>query len=31
MANGTTEDARLEAGWPVKVPMDQRYDGRRRG
>jgi predicted Zn-dependent protease len=31
VANGTTEDARLEAGWPVKVPMDQRYDGRRRG
>jgi predicted Zn-dependent protease len=25
VANGTTTDARLDAGWPVKVPVAQRY------
>lgn len=25
VANGTTVDATLEAGWPVKVPVTQRY------
>ena len=25
VANGTTVDARLDAGWPVKVPVAQRY------
>jgi predicted Zn-dependent protease len=25
VANGTTVDARLQAGWPVKVPVGQRY------
>jgi predicted Zn-dependent protease len=29
VANGTTTDAKLQAGWPVKVPVSQRYDGRR--
>jgi len=27
VANGTTVAARLEAGWPVKVPVSQRYGG----
>jgi len=27
VANGTTVDAKLQAGWPVKVPVSQRYDG----
>ena len=27
VANGTTVGARLEAGWPVKVPVSQRYSG----
>jgi predicted Zn-dependent protease len=27
VANGTTLGARLEAGWPVKVPVAQRYGG----
>ena len=27
VANGTTVGARLEAGWPVKVPVSQRYGG----
>jgi predicted Zn-dependent protease len=27
VANGTTVDATLEAGWPVKVPVAQRYRG----
>jgi predicted Zn-dependent protease len=27
VANGTTVDARLEAGWPVKVPVVERYAG----
>jgi predicted Zn-dependent protease len=25
VANGTSVDTRLEAGWPVKVPVAQRY------
>jgi hypothetical protein len=25
MANGTTVNARLDPGWPVKVPVAQRY------
>ena len=29
VANGTTVDARLQAGWPVKVPVSQRYDAGR--
>jgi hypothetical protein len=29
VANGITVDAKLEAGWPVKVPVSQRYDGGR--
>jgi predicted Zn-dependent protease len=29
VANGTTVDAKLQAGWPVKVPVSQRYDGSR--
>jgi predicted Zn-dependent protease len=29
VANGTTTDAKLQAGWPVKVPVARRYDGRR--
>jgi len=29
VANGTTVDAKLQAGWPVKVPVSQRYGGRR--
>src|SRR5262249_24951331 len=28
VANGTTVDAKLQAGWPVKVPVSQRYGGR---
>ena len=27
VANGIASDARLEAGWPVKVPVTQRYRG----
>ncbi len=27
VANGTTVDAKLQPGWPVKVPVSQRYDG----
>jgi predicted Zn-dependent protease len=27
VANGTTVEARLDAGWPVKVPVAQRYRG----
>jgi hypothetical protein len=30
VANGTTVDAPLEAGWPVKVAVAQRYAGARR-
>jgi predicted Zn-dependent protease len=29
VANGTTVDAKLEPGWPVKVPVSQRYEGGR--
>jgi len=29
VANGVTADAKLEAGWPVKVPVSRRYDGGR--
>jgi predicted Zn-dependent protease len=29
VVNGTTTDARLEAGWPVKVGVAQRYTGTR--
>ena len=29
VANGTTVDAKLQAGWPVKVPVSQRYEGGR--
>jgi len=29
VANGTTVDAKLQSGWPVKVPVSQRYDGSR--
>jgi hypothetical protein len=29
VANGTTVDAKLQGGWPVKVPVSQRFDGRR--
>jgi len=29
VANGTTVDAKLQAGWPVKVPVSQRYDSSR--
>jgi hypothetical protein len=25
VANGTTQEARLDAGWPVKVPVAERY------
>jgi predicted Zn-dependent protease len=31
VANGTTVDARLDAGWPVKVAVTQRYAGRDAG
>jgi predicted Zn-dependent protease len=27
VANGIASDARLEAGWPVKVPVTQQYRG----
>jgi predicted Zn-dependent protease len=29
VANGTTVDAKLQPGWPVKVPVSQRYDASR--
>jgi predicted Zn-dependent protease len=29
VANGTTVDAKLQGGWPVKVPVSQRFDGSR--
>jgi predicted Zn-dependent protease len=29
VANGTTVDAKLQTGWPVKVPVSQRYEGGR--
>jgi predicted Zn-dependent protease len=29
VANGVTTDAKLEPGWPVKVPVSRRYDGSR--
>ena len=29
VANGTTTNAKLQPGWPVKVPVSQRYDGSR--
>ena len=29
VANGTTTDAKLQPGWPVKVPVSQRYDASR--
>jgi predicted Zn-dependent protease len=29
VANGVTPDAKLEPGWPVKVPISRRYDGSR--
>ncbi len=29
VANGVATDAKLEPGWPVKVPVSRRYDGSR--
>jgi hypothetical protein len=29
VANGVTTDAKLEPGWPVKVPVSRRYDSSR--